>query len=73
MDKWGPVAKFLGVGFYIAFCIIFGILGGLWLDKLFHTEPIFLLLGLVIGLTAAFWGLYRMLVPYMNENKKGRK
>jgi ATP synthase protein I len=73
MQNWGPAVRFLGIGFYIAFCIVLGILGGLWLDRRFHTEPIFLLIGLVLGLVAAFWGLYQMLLPMINENKKGRK
>ena len=53
MQNWGPAARFLGVGFYIAFCIIIGVLGGLWLDRRFHTEPIFLLIGLVLGLVVS--------------------
>jgi ATP synthase protein I len=73
MQNWGPAARFLGVGFYIAFCIVAGILGGLWIDGRFHTGPIFLLIGLVLGLVSAFWGLYQMLLPMINENRKGRK
>jgi ATP synthase protein I len=77
MENWGPAARFLGIGFYIAFCIVIGVLGGLWLDRKFHTEPIFLLIGLVLGLVSAFWGMYQMLLPLINENikqgKKGRK
>jgi ATP synthase protein I len=73
MQNWGPAIRFLGIGFYIAFCIVAGILGGLWLDTKFHTKPIFLLIGLVLGLVAAFWGLYQMLLPMINDSKKGRK
>jgi F0F1-type ATP synthase assembly protein I len=73
MDKWGPAARLLGVGFYICACIIGGILGGLWLDKRFDTEPIFLLVGLALGLGVAFWGVYQMIKPMANNNKKERR
>ena len=35
--------------------------GGLWLDDELNTEPLFVLLGLVLGLTVAAWGTYRLL------------
>jgi len=54
-------------------CILGGILGGLWLDKKFNTEPIFLLVGLVLGLVVASWGVYQMLIPLINDNKKDRR
>jgi ATP synthase protein I len=73
MDKWGPAFKLIGVGFYISACIIGGVLGGLWLDGQFNTRPIFLLVGLIIGLVAAFWGVYQMLIPMMNNNKRERR
>jgi ATP synthase protein I len=72
MYNWGPVIRLVGVGFYIAFCIIGGILGGLWLDTKFNTQPIFTLIGLILGLVLAAWGVYRMLLPLI-YNKKERK
>jgi F0F1-type ATP synthase assembly protein I len=73
MDKLGSVARLIGVGFFIVACILGGVLGGLWLDKTFNTRPIFLLIGLILGLVVAFWGVYQMLIPIINEDKKDRK
>jgi len=73
MDRWGPAIRVLGAGFYIVACILGGILGGLWLDKKLNTEPIFLLVGLVLGLVVASWGVYQMLIPMLNDNKKDRR
>ncbi|OLS41207.1 AtpZ/AtpI family protein [Bacillus sp. MRMR6] len=39
--------------------ILIGIFTGRWLDKVWGTEPIFLIIGLFIGLAA---GVYSMLV-----------
>jgi ATP synthase protein I len=72
MYNWGPVIRLVGVGFYIGFCIVGGVLGGLWLDGKFQTQPIFLLTGLILGLILAFWGVYQMLLPLIN-NKRERK
>jgi ATP synthase protein I len=73
MEKWGPAIKLIGVGLYIVACIFGGTLGGLWLDRTIHTEPIFLLVGLVLGLVVAFWGVYQMLIPIIRENSKSNK
>lgn len=55
----GPM-RLVALGWYVALCIVGGILGGLWLDENLGTRPFFILLGLFVGLTAAFAGLYRM-------------
>ena len=73
MDKWGPATRLIGVGFYISACIVGGVLGGLWLDRKFNTQPIFLLAGLILGLVAAFWGVYQILLPILNGNDNKRE
>ena len=74
MDKWNPVLRFVGIGFYIGGCIVGGVVLGLWLDSVFHTTPILLLVFLILGLVAGFWGVYQMLVPIINsENKRQRR
>ncbi len=73
MERWGPAIRFLGVGFFILACILGGILLGHWLDDRLNTTPILLLAGLLLGLVAAFWGVYQMLLPFIKENKTGRK
>ncbi|MBI4496288.1 MAG: AtpZ/AtpI family protein [Chloroflexi bacterium] len=55
----GPM-RLMALGWYVALCITVGILAGLWLDQTLNTLPLFTLVGLLLGLTAAFVGLYRM-------------
>jgi F0F1-type ATP synthase assembly protein I len=62
MDKLGPAVRLIGAAFYIGLCIFLGVWGGLWLDNKFNTKPILLLVGLVIGLIVAFWGVYQMVL-----------
>ena len=73
MKSWVPAFGLIGVGFFIAGCIIGGILGGRWLDEKFSTEPVFLILGLVLGIVVAFFGVYNMIKPTIDNMRKGGK
>ena len=68
--KWGMQAlRLTGIGWYIALCIIFGLLMGLWVDDKTHTRPLFTLIGLAVGLATAFLGIYRMVLYFVKENR----
>lgn len=62
MDRFSPAMRLLGIGWYVALCIALGIGGGVWLDRWLSTAPLFSLFGLFLGLGAAFYGGYRMLM-----------
>jgi F0F1-type ATP synthase assembly protein I len=72
MGRLSPALRLVGIGWYFAFCIALGIGGGVWLDNRFDLSPLFTLLGLVVGLLAAFYGGYRMLVEALaGDRDKG--
>lgn len=79
MPWWAVALRLTGLGWYIAACVILGVLGGLGLDKLIGTVPVFTLLGTVLGSVAAFLGIYKMILPVLygakhsEISKKGRK
>ncbi len=60
------------MGWYIGICIVLGVLGGLWLDNKFNTKPILAIVGLVLGIILAFYGVYHMLLPLI-RNKKNKE
>lgn len=62
------VWRLIGLGWYVAFCLVAGILGGLWLDQQLRTQPLFLLLGLAAGLGAAFVGIFRLVQESVEES-----
>jgi ATP synthase protein I len=72
MQKWELAMRLVGVGFYIAFCIVGGVWAGLWLDHRFSTLPIFMLIGLILGLIVAFWGVYQLLRPLLDDKQERR-
>ena len=74
-QRWVWALQFVGVGWYIALCIVMGTLGGVWLDRRLGMRfPLFSLLGILGGTALAFYGLYRMLAPGLrqNSNRNGR-
>lgn len=69
MSRWVAALRLVGVGFFISGSILGGVLGGLWLDRQFNTEPILVIAGLLLGITVAFYGVYEMLLPLLGEKK----
>ncbi len=72
MSRWGPVLRLIGVGWYIGACIVLGAVGGLWLDNKLNTKPILVIVGLILGVFIAFYGVYHMLIPIMGNKKDKR-
>jgi F0F1-type ATP synthase assembly protein I len=75
---WLPMLSLMGMGFYIAIAIIAGILGGHWLDEKMNTNPLWLIIGLILGVAVAVLGVYNMLKPFIasvnkaDNNKKDK-
>ena len=65
MPWWVVGLRLTGLGWYIAFCIVGGVLLGLLGDSLLGTKPLFVLVGMVLGSVVAFWGIYRMILPVL--------
>ena len=73
MDLRSAALRMIGVGWYIALCLVLGTLGGLWLDRKFDTYPVLALVGVTVGLVVALYGFYRMLYLVVKEEQKGSK
>ena len=61
----------LGVGFYVSAAIILGVVAGRWLDGKFGSGPFWVIVGLVLGVVAAFYGVYAMLRPFIGDRRNG--
>jgi len=62
----GPTgAELAGLGLFLAAAFIVPFVGGLALDAFFRTSPLFLFVGLVVGIAAATAGLYGRLKRYL--------
>jgi len=70
MPWWVIALKLTGLGWYIALCVVGGVLLGIWLDKALDISPIAAIAGTILGSTVAFWGLYRMIGPLLYGSGK---
>ena len=76
---WVVVLRLTGLGWYVAVCVVIGVGGGVFLDKLLGTVIVLTLLGIILGSVAAFWGVYKMVLPILygaksqEMNRKRRK
>lgn len=67
ISRLPPTIRLMGFGFYVAACIVGGVLGGLQLDGLLDTGRLFAVLGLFVGLAVAFTGAYLLLMEVLNK------
>ena len=66
MNKWIPALQVTGIGFYIAACIVGGTFAGWWLGG---KRPLYLIIGLLVGLVLAVYGAYRMIRPLFKNSR----
>ncbi len=64
--------RLTGLGWYVATCIVVGVVGGVLLDKWLGLKPLFTLLGILLGTTAAFYGLFKMIQPLITPERSGK-
>ena len=67
MSRWVAAMRLVGVGFFIGTSIVLGVFIGRWLDNRFGTEPILVIVGLILGVVVAFYGVFRMLIPLLSN------
>ena len=72
MSRWVAALRLVGVGFFVGGSILLGVVAGLWLDNKLNSAPIWVIVGLFLGLVIAFYGVYRMLLPLM-DNKRDKE
>lgn len=73
MPPWLIIAlRLTGLGWYVAACIVLGIIAGLWLGRITGQPALLVLLGTVLGSAIAFYGVYRMVLPAIYGSKRGR-
>lgn len=71
MGRWRAALRLIGIGWYVGICITLGVVAGLWLDSKLDTSLLWLI-GLILGTVVAFYGVYRMLLPF-TSNKRDKE
>lgn len=55
------------LGFAIALPIVLFLLLGRWLDSLLHTSPLFLIIGILFGVSVAIISVYLLVQVFIDE------
>ena len=63
------LGKFIGIGWLFAFVIVAGIAGGVWLDKAAGTSPLFMILGLALGVAVIVLTMYKIFIQARDKDK----
>ena len=69
MGRWVAALRLIGVGFFIGGSILLGVVAGLGLDNRLNTSPILVIVGLILGIAVAFYGVYQMLLPLIGSKR----
>ncbi len=67
------LGNFAGVGLQFAVAIVLFVLLGQWADRKLGTAPVFLLAGVFIGGSAAFYSMYQRLTAAQKADDERRK
>ena len=63
----GADPRLMGLGLQFVVAILVSLYAGMWLDGKLHTGPWLMLLGALIGASAGFYSMFRVL---MSEDKR---
>lgn len=64
---WHKLAVFGGISVELAACVFVGLFGGRWIDRTFHTEPIFLIVGILAGISAGVMLLIATIKRFLGD------
>jgi ATP synthase protein I len=53
----------------LAGATVVGAFGGMWLDDQVHTKPLFLVIGLLLGLAAGVYSTIRLINRYLGDEE----
>ncbi len=69
MNGLGPAGAYLAlfseIGIILFATTLVGVLGGYWLDRQLGTLPIFVLVGLSLGIVAGAVAVYRLITRFL--------
>lgn len=67
MGRWPYLAEFLQLGWIVALSLLIPLGIGLWLDRRLDTTPLFIVVGMIVGILAATVGTVRIAIRMMDS------
>ena len=66
-SPWRAMGVVGAIGVELAVLLLLGLWLGKKLDMLLQTSPIFLILGMLLGLAIGVWSVIRIIKPYLGD------
>ncbi|MED4164060.1 AtpZ/AtpI family protein [Halalkalibacterium halodurans] len=67
-SPWRAIGLVSVISSYIVGGVVTGMLIGRFLDNMLGTEPILLILFLLLGLGSGFYGVFKVAQPYLGDD-----
>lgn len=68
----GSAGKYAGIGIQFAASIVLFLFAGQWVDRRLGTAPIFMIVGVFGGATAAFYSIYKRLMRDLKQEEEAQ-
>ncbi len=68
-----PLSLVTQIGITVSVTVWIFISIGKFLDGYFNTSPVFVIIGGIVALIASIYGVYRLVLPIVEEGKKEEK
>ena len=68
----GSAGKYAGIGIQFAASIVLFLYAGQWVDRRLGTTPLFLIVGVFVGATAAFYSIYKRLMRDLKREEEAQ-
>ena len=69
MERRQAALRLVGLGWFVGVSVGVGIWGGRQIDERLDTSPLMVIIGLVVGVIVAFYGVYRMILPNISKKQ----
>lgn len=70
-SPWRALALVSAIGIDLAITVLLGVWLGSWLDERMNTDPLFLIIGIFLGLAVGIIVIIRLIKPFTEDNKNG--
>jgi ATP synthase protein I len=70
-NPWRAFALVGAIGVELAISVMLGVWLGNWLDERFHTAPLFLILGIFLGLGVGIFAIIQLIKKYTGDQPNG--
>ena len=69
-EAYQALAPVMAVGWVFAVSVVITAALGVWIDRTFHTSPLFFLIGAILGIAL---GIYNLIITIRELNEKNKK